>query len=82
MSLKVSSGYYNNDTKENSKTKVYIILNGKLVDTYEECKTLSEGYYAAMTLYFGEKDIEKYDIEVRFAGKYTFINNILAETEK
>lgn len=76
MNIKVSSGYEKDGTVI-KKNKLYIILDGRLAETYEDAVTLSDGYMAAMELYFGASKIDDYDVEVRIAERYTFLNGAL-----
>lgn len=80
VSVSVHSGYVWSDTSAvKEKTAVNIFVDGRLADTVEEGKKLAEGYYAAMTLYFGERDIDDYDIYFHVSGKYVFLNGELDE---
>lgn len=56
----------------------------EIVGDFSEANALNDGYYAAMIFYFGQDDIEKYDIvfwvyESASVVIYEFTNGIFNE---
>ena len=61
----VNSGYeklLGEEVTETVKTEIIIFVPTKIASDFSEAKALSDGYYAAMLLYFGENDAGDYDI--------------------
>lgn len=77
----VSSGGVKADNAEVvvTRTRIYIILDGSYADSLTDAQTLADGYDTAMTLYFGERDRDRYDIYVDIGRDYSFLNAELVE---
>lgn len=79
----VSSGGVKADNAEVvvARTRIYIILDGSYADNLTDAQTLADGYDTAMTLYFGERDRDRYDIYVDIGRDHSFLNAELVEEE-
>ncbi len=83
----INSGYeklLGEEVTETVKTEIIIFVPTDMASDFTEAKSLSDGYYAAMLLYFGENDAEDYDIIFQvFDGNnesvYKFTNGVFAD---
>lgn len=64
-----------------ARSRIYIILDGAYADNLTDAHALADGFEAAMTLYFGEQNRDRYDIYVDIGGDYSFLNTELVEEE-
>ena len=75
--VRVASGWRDKIDGSTTKTRIVIVIPERLADSEQEAQALSDGYYAAMTLYYGMGKIEEYDVYFSVGLKYEFHNNAL-----